>query len=124
MMVVLYATINTGTRSISQVRSSHTPGGMRARFYEANLIGYAGLVPLVRLAERAGLPALVAAHLDLGATRKAAGANPVAKVMSVVAGMCAGADSIDDLDALRHGAMDVVFDQARAPSTLGTFLRA
>jgi hypothetical protein len=124
MMVVLYATINTGTRSISQVRSSHTPGGMRARFDEANLIGYAGLVPLVRLAERAGLPALVAAHLDLGATRNAAGANPVAKVMSVVAGMCAGADSIDDLDALRHGAMDAVFDQTRAPSTLGTFLRA
>jgi hypothetical protein len=87
---------------------------MCARFDETNLIGYAGLVPVVRLAERAGLPALVAEHLDLGATRNAAGTNPAAKVMSVVAGMCAGADSIDDLDALRHGAMSVVFDQARA----------
>jgi hypothetical protein len=106
------------------MRSSHTPGAMCARFEDTNLIGYAGLVPLIRLAEQAGLPALVSTHLDLGATVNSAGANPAAKVMSVVAGMCAGADSIDDFDALRHGAMSAVFDQARAPSTLGTFLRA
>jgi len=31
--------------------------------------------------------------------------NPVAKACCVVAGMLAGADSIDDLDMLRHGAM-------------------
>ena len=79
--------------------------------------------PLVRLAERAGLPALVEEHLDLGATVNSAGANPVAKVLSVVAGMAAGADSIEDLDQLRHGAMDRVFHGIRAPSTLGTFLR-
>jgi hypothetical protein len=53
-----------------------------------------------------------------------AGANPVAKVLGVVAGMCAGAESIEDLHRLRHGAMDRVFDQIRAPSTLGFFLRA
>ena len=34
-----------------------------------------------------------------------------------------GADSIDDMDVLRHGGMDRLFDQVRAPSTLGTFLR-
>lgn len=43
--------------------------------------------------------------------------------MSLVAGMLAGADSIDDMDLLRHGGMDKVFTGMRAPSTLGTFLR-
>jgi Transposase DDE domain group 1 len=37
--------------------------------------------------------------------------------------MCAGADSIDDIDVLRHGAMGRVFTGIKAPSTLGTFLR-
>jgi hypothetical protein len=53
-----------------------------------------------------------------------AGANPAAKVMSLLAGMVAGADSIEDMDRLRHTGNGVVFDQIRAPSTLGTFLRA
>ena len=37
--------------------------------------------------------------------------------------MIAGADSIDDLDLLRHGGMGELFDGVRAPSTLGSFLR-
>ena len=37
--------------------------------------------------------------------------------------MVAGADSIDDMDLLRHGGMGRVFTEVRAPSTLGTFLR-
>jgi len=37
--------------------------------------------------------------------------------------MATGADSIDDLDVLRHGATGRVFTDTRAPSTLGTFLR-
>ena len=43
---------------------------------------------------------------------------------SLVAGMVAGADSIDDLGLMRHGGMDRVFEHAYAPSTLGSFLRA
>ena len=43
---------------------------------------------------------------------------------SLVAGMVAGADSIDDMDLLRHGGMARLFTGVRAPSTLGTFLRA
>ncbi len=105
------------------MQSSHTVGAVSAAFDDPSLIGYAGLVPLVRLAELVGLPALVSRHLDLGVTVNSAGANPVAKVMSTVAGMCAGADSIDDLDRLRHGAMHTAFKGIRAPSTLGTFLR-
>lgn len=45
------------------------------------------------------------------------------KVTSLVAGMVAGADSIDDMALLRHGAMGRLFDRAYAPSTLGSFLR-
>lgn len=44
--------------------------------------------------------------------------------MGLVAGMAAGADSIDDMDRLRHGAMNSLFGAVRAPSTLGSFLRS
>jgi hypothetical protein len=37
--------------------------------------------------------------------------------------MVAGADSIDDMDLVRHGGMRRVLSGVRAPSTLGTFLR-
>ena len=51
-------------------------------------------------------------------------ANAAAKAACVMAGMLAGADSIDDLDVLRHGGVGRVFTDVRAPSTLGTFLRS
>ena len=38
--------------------------------------------------------------------------------------MAAGADSIDDMDLLRHGAMPDLFGGIRAPSTLGSHLRS
>src|SRR5450830_505983 len=38
--------------------------------------------------------------------------------------MVAGADTIDAMDLLRHGGMVRVLTAGRAPSTLGTFLRA
>jgi hypothetical protein len=44
--------------------------------------------------------------------------------MSLVAGMCAGADSIEDLHRLRHGATNRLFGGIRAPSTAGTFPRS
>ena len=43
--------------------------------------------------------------------------------MSLVAGMAAGADSLDDMDLLRHGGMRSLFDRVYAPSTLGSHLR-
>ena len=52
------------------------------------------------------------------------GANAGLKVASLVGGMVAGADSIDDMALLRHGGMGRVFARAYAPSTLGSFLRA
>jgi hypothetical protein len=92
-----------------------------ARFDDAGLVSSAGLVPALGLAERAGLDALVRDQLSVpGGAGCAAGV----KVAALVAGMVAGADSIDDMDLLRHGAMPRLFTGVRAPSTLGTFLRA
>jgi hypothetical protein len=44
--------------------------------------------------------------------------NAALKVGCLVAGMAAGADSVDDMGLLRHGAMGVLFGGVRAPSTL------
>lgn len=87
-------------------------------FDDPNLVSAAGLVPVMRLAESAGLHELVAEHVATSSP------NPVAKATGVVAGMLAGADSIDDLDLLRHGGMPGLFAGVRAPSTLGTYLRS
>jgi hypothetical protein len=106
------------------VKSSHGPARVFAAFDEPNLIAHAGLGPAIRLAERCGLPALVAEKVKLGGANNGAGTAADAKAMSVVGGMVAGADSIDDLDVLRHGGLVKLFGGVRAPSTLGTFLRA
>jgi hypothetical protein len=73
------------------------------------------------LAQRAGLGDLVAGHVRPGGQ---CGVNAAAKVPCLVAGMAAGADSIDDMDLLRHGAMSALFGGIRAPSTLGSHLRS
>ncbi|NKZ03135.1 IS1380 family transposase [Actinomadura latina] len=106
------------------MQSSHAAAAVSSVFDEDNLIADAGLVPVVRLAERAGLPDLVDTAVRITGSGNGGGANPAAKVMSLVAAMCAGADSIDDADRLRHAAMPVAFEQLRAPSTLGMFLRS
>jgi hypothetical protein len=103
---------------------SHAASGVDIAFDDPNLIADAGLVSVVALAEQVGLPELVAEHVMITDAANSAGANPAAKVMSLLAGMVAGADSIEDVDRLRHAGNAVVFDQIRAPSTLGTFLRA
>ena len=84
----------------------------------------AGLVPVMALAERAGLSALVEEKVRLGTTRvRSAGANPAGKLTTVVAGMAAGADGIDDIDVVGTGGMARVFGGVYAPATLGQFLR-
>src|SRR5690606_32844934 len=105
------------------MQSSHAAVHVSALFDEPNLIADAGLLPLVALAERAGLPEL-AAGVRIEGADNSGGAHAAAKVMSLLGAMCAGADSIDDADRLRHGAMERAFTGIRAPSTLGTFLRS
>ncbi len=89
-------------------------------FDDPNLVGSAGLVPVMRLAARAGLANLADRLLSVPTDK---GANAGVKVASLVAGMVAGADSIDDMALLRHGGMSRLFSQIYAPSTLGSFLR-
>jgi hypothetical protein len=102
------------------MRVSHSFPAISTVFDDPNLVSYAGLAPTMALAHRAGLGDLVADTLTLKAE---GGANAHLKVPALVAGMVAGADSIDDMDRLRHGGMDRLFTGIRAPSTLGTFLR-
>ena len=103
------------------MRLSHSPGRTRASFDDPNLVSHGGLVPVMALAERAGLPELLAEHVRPGG---GCGVNAPVKVGCLVAGMAAGADSVDDMGLLRQGAMDILFGGVRAPSTLGTHLRS
>lgn len=106
------------------MKLSHEWERASAVFDDESLVSSAGLVPVMALAERAGLSELVASKLDLGPTViRSAGANPAGKLTAIVAGMATGADSIDDLDAIRAGGMGKVFAGAYACSTLGQFLR-
>jgi hypothetical protein len=90
-------------------------------FDEPNLVSSAGLVPMLALAEAAGLRALVDERLTVPSDK---GGNAGLKVASLVAGMVSGADCIDDMALLRHGGMGRLFARSYAPSTLGSFLRA
>jgi hypothetical protein len=99
----------------------HAAAKTEAAFDDENLVSTAGLVPIMRLAQRCGLAGLVADHVQVD---DPCGANAAFKIGSIVAGMAAGADSIDDLDVIRHGGMGTLFDGIRAPSTVGSFLRA
>lgn len=99
---------------------SHTSTATSVSFDDPNLVSAAGLVPAVKLAADASLHALADQHLSVPTDK---GANAGAKVASLVAGMVAGADSIDDMALLRHGGTGKVFTVRYAPSTLGSFLR-
>ena len=103
------------------MRLLHDLAKIHATFDDPNLVSRAGLVPVMALAQRAGLAGLAGEHVRIGGR---CGVYPQVKVPGIVAGMAGGADSIDDLDLLRHGAMGALFGGIRAPSTLGSFLRA
>ena len=103
------------------MRLLHSLAGTHASFDDPNLVSRAGLVPVMALAQRSGLTGLVAEHVRPGGE---CGVNAHLKVSCLVAGMAAGADSIDDMDLLRHGAMPGLFGGIRAPSTLGSHLRS
>jgi hypothetical protein len=107
-------------KGIRWMRLSHARSAIRVRFDDPNLVSCAGLVPVMALAVRCGLTALLADTLVMAGKGTA---NAAAKILAVIGGMVAGADSISDMDLLRHGGMNRVFDGVRAPSTLGTFLR-
>jgi hypothetical protein len=93
-------------------RLSHTLGRTSVAFDDPNLVSAGGLVPVLALAESAGLRDLADEHLSVPRDK---GANAGLKIASLVGGMVAGADSIDDMALLRHGGMGRVFARAYAP---------
>ena len=103
------------------MRLLHDLAKIHVTFDDPNLVSRAGLVPVMALAQRAGLAALVDEHVRIG---RPCGVNPQVKVPAIVAAMIGGAGSIDDLGLLRHGAVGALFGGVRAPSTLGSFLRS
>jgi DDE family transposase len=106
------------------VQVSHKLAAESAVFDEDNLVSCAGLVPVMTLAQQTGLGRLLGEKIRIIAPRiKSGSANPAPKLATVVAGMCAGADCIDDIDVLRSGGMKSLFDGVYAPSTVGTLLR-
>ena len=109
--------------------SSDVPAGpgsldsVRIAFDEQRLVSDAGLLLTATLAQRLGLVDLVDESVSLGEVPGAA--RPGRKVMTLMHGMLAGADRIDQIDVLRAGSTQmIVGHRVMAPSTLGTFLRA
>src|SRR5665811_122073 len=81
-----------GQKDIRYVHVCHSGSAV---FDDPNLVSCAGLVPVVSLAERAGLHQLIGEHVRVPGT---AGSNPVTKVVALIAGMIAGADNLTRVD--------------------------
>jgi Transposase DDE domain group 1 len=111
-------------RKALSVKVSHRFGAGSAVFDDDHLVSCAGLVPVMTLAGQTGLSRLFDEKVRIADPRiKSGSANPAPKLTTVVAGMCVGADCIDDVDVVRSGGMTTLFDGVYAPSTVGTLLR-
>lgn len=113
-------------RKALRVQVLHTYAEESVIFEDDHLVSLAGLVPVMTLAEQTQLPAET---VSITAPRIASGsANPGPKLATVIAGMCAGADSIDDIDLVRSGGMRALLRGLRAlhdrHSAAGVHLRA
>ena len=102
------------------MRASHDLSRVSTTFDESNLVPNAGLLPAAVLAQRIDLAGLVDSRLRLAKH----GASSGTKALTVIGSMLAGGDSIDDVAVLRSGATGSLFDATRAPSTIGSWLRA
>ena len=98
------------------MRLLHTAAKTDVGFDDRNLVSHAGLVPAARLAEKVGLEDLVTEHVQVAAK---VGANPGVKIGSLVAGMIAGADTIEGMDLLRRGAIPATFGGIRGHCCVG-----
>lgn len=74
---LVYGSDLASLKGIRQVKFSHTFRSTQVAFDDPNLVSSAGLVPMLALAERAGLRSLADAQLSLPTDK---GANPGLKV--------------------------------------------
>lgn len=102
---------------------NHGIDRVRATFDDESLVADAGLILVATLVARLGLESLIDATVRL--VGRVGGARPGRKVLTLVHGMLADADCIDDTNRLRAGSTGTVLGhRVMAPSTLGTFLRS
>jgi Transposase DDE domain group 1 len=118
----VWSTTNVSAGGTFQVTVSHSLDRVRTDFDDPNLVANAGLLLPSTLAQHLRLRELLDEHIDL---RDVPGApNPGEKSMTVISGLLAGADCIDQMDVLRSGKSEaVVGHRVAAPSTVGIFLR-
>jgi hypothetical protein len=102
------------------VRASHDLSRVSVSFDETNLVSNAGLLPAAILAQRIDLAGLIDSRCAWRSTQPTA----ALRALSVIGSMLVGGDSIDDIAVLRAGATARLFDNTRAPSTVGAWLRA
>lgn len=106
------------------MKVSHRFGPDSAVFDDDILVSCAGLVPVMTPAEQAGLSRPLSEKVRITEPRiRSWAAKPAPKLATLIAAMCAGADSIDDADIVRSGGMKTLFGGVYAPSTIGTLLR-
>ncbi len=111
-------------RKALRVQVSHRFAADSAMFDDDHLVSLAGLVPVMTLTDQTRLPQLLAETVSITAPRIASGsANPGPKLATLIAGMCAGADCIDDIDVVRSGGIRTLLGGVYAPSMVGTLLR-
>lgn len=97
--------------------SSHVLDRIDVTFDDDHAVANAGLVLPATLLDRLGLEAAADEAVSVGY-------RPGRKVATVVAGILAGAECIDDLGVLRAGSTGrVLATKVMAPSTVGTWLR-
>lgn len=101
------------------MRASHDLSRVSVSCDEPNLVSAAGLLAAAALMQKVGLAELVERRVHLAQH----GANSATKALTVIGSMLAGGDSVDDTAVLRTGATGELFDDTRAPSTIGTWLR-
>jgi hypothetical protein len=106
------------------MRSSHVVlDQVDVVFDDEHAVASAGLLLPATLAERLGLEQAANQLVDLG--DRPGAAHPGRKILTVVHGLLAGGDCIDDVEVLRAGATaSVLGHRVMAASTVGTFLRA
>ena len=105
---------------------TYRPTEITERFDDTQIITDSGLIPIAQMLEHADLAAVTDTLLTRDQTADVDGrrARPGHKLATTVLGMCAGADTVSDLDMLQAGATPRVFTDIRARSTIGAFHRA
>ena len=105
------------------MKHSIAPQRLNVVFDDDSLIANAGILPAVLLLQDLGIGDLAATKLILG--DPAANPNRADKLLTLICSSLAGGDCIDDADVLRAGdTARILGFRVKAPSTLGTFLRA